>query len=84
MRIGSARLLLASLIVLLGVRNAGAQTPTDGTEIPLERCDHLPVVILQVDQADRRFLVDAAATSLLNDKAFTGGRTKQIHVQFWN
>jgi len=84
MRIGSARLLLASLIVLLGVRNAGAQTPTDGTEIPLERCDRLPVVILQVDQADRRFLVDAAATSLLNDKAFTGGRTKQIHVQFWN
>jgi hypothetical protein len=86
MRIGSAQLVsvLASLPFLLAVQSAGAQTPTRGIEIPLQRCDRLPVVILQVEQADKRFLVDTAATSLLNDKSFTGGRTKEIHVQSWN
>jgi SnoaL-like domain/Aspartyl protease len=86
MRIVSAALvcLLASLLVLLAVQSAGAQTPSNGTEIPLQRCDRLPVVILQVDQADKRFLVDTAATSLLNEKSFTSGHTKEVHVQSWN
>lgn len=74
----------ASLILSLAVRSAGAQTPANGTEIPLERCDRLPVVILQVDKADKRFLVDTAATSILEQKSFTSGHTKEIHVQSWN
>jgi hypothetical protein len=79
-----ARFLLASLIVSLTARGAGAQAATLGTEIPLQRCDRLPVAILQVDKADKRFLIDTAATSLLNEKSFTSGRTKEVHVQSWN
>jgi ketosteroid isomerase-like protein len=74
----------ASLIVLLAARGAGAQTSTNGTEIPLQRCDRLPVAILQVDKADKRFLIDTAATSILNEKSFTSGRMKEVHVQSWN
>src|SRR5580700_11834847 len=74
----------ASSIVSLTARGAGAQTATLGTEIPLQRCDRLPVAILQVDGADKRFLIDTAATSILNEKSFTSGRTKEVHVQSWN
>jgi ketosteroid isomerase-like protein len=74
----------ASLIVSLAARGAGAQTSANGTEIPLQRCDRLPVAILQVDKADKRFLIDTAATSILNEKSFTSGRTKEVHVQSWN
>ncbi len=86
MRIGPGLLVcyFASLIVSLAARRAGAQTPTNGTEIPLQRCDRLPVVILQADKADKRFLIDTAATSILNQKSFTSGHTKEVHVQSWN
>ena len=86
MRIGPGLLVFffASLIVSLTARGAGAQTATLDTEIPLQRCDRLPVAILQVDKADKRFLIDTAATSLLNEKSFTSGRTKEVHVQSWN
>ena len=74
----------ASLILSLAARSAAAQTPTNGTEIPLQRCDRLPVVILQVDQADKRFLIDTAATSILNEKSFASGHAKEVQVQSWN
>lgn len=73
-----------ALIVSLAARGAGAQTPTNGTEIPLQRCDRLPIAILQVDKADKRFLIDTAATSILNEKSFTRGRPKEVHVTSWN
>src|ERR1700739_1268089 len=77
MRIGPGLLvcLLGSWIVLLAARDAKAQSATNGTEIPLQRCDRLPVAILQVDKADKRFLIDTAATSLLNEKSFIRGGT---------
>jgi ketosteroid isomerase-like protein len=86
MRIGPGLLvcLFASWIVLLAARDAKAQSATNGTEIPLQRCDRLPVAILQVDKADKRFLIDTAATSILNEKAFPSGRTKEVHVTSWN
>lgn len=66
-------------------QRAGAQTSAnDTTEIPLQHCDRLPVVILQVDEADKRFLVDTAATSILNEKSFASGRSKEVRVQSWN
>ncbi|HVR26610.1 MAG TPA: nuclear transport factor 2 family protein [Candidatus Polarisedimenticolia bacterium] len=74
----------ASLIVSLTARDAGAQTATVRNEIPLQRCDRLPVAILQVDKADKRFLIDTAATSILNEKSFTSGHTKEVHVTSWN
>ncbi len=86
MRIHPAMLVFffASLILSLAARSAGAQAPNNGTEIPLQRCDRLPIVILQIDKVDRRFLIDTAATSMLNEKSFTSGHTKQVHVQSWN
>jgi ketosteroid isomerase-like protein len=86
MRIGPGLLVFffASLIVSLTARGAGAQTASVGTEIPLQRCDRLPVAILQVDKADKRFLVDTAATSILNEKSFPSGRRKEVHVTSWN
>jgi ketosteroid isomerase-like protein len=64
--------------------NANATTAANPTEIPLQRCDRLPVVILQVNNADKRFLIDTAATSMLNEKSFTSGRSKELRVQSWN
>lgn len=86
MRIGPRVLAcgFAGLMVSLVARSAGAQTATNETEIPLQRCDRLPVVILQVDKADKRFLIDTAATSMLNEKSFTSGHTQEIRVQSWN
>jgi ketosteroid isomerase-like protein len=86
MRIGPGLFVffLASLIVSLVARTAGAQTPANGAEIPLQRCDRLPVVILKVDKADKRFLIDTAATSILNEKSFTSGQTKEVRVTSWN
>jgi ketosteroid isomerase-like protein len=66
-------------------QRASAQIPTNAaTEIPLQRCDRLPVVILQVNDADKRFLVDTAATSMLNEKSFASGHSKEVRVQSWN
>jgi len=86
MRIRLSLLACASvgLIFALPAHSARAQTPNNGTEIPLQRCDRLPVVILQVDKADKRFLIDTAATSMLNETSFTSGHTKEVHVQSWN
>jgi ketosteroid isomerase-like protein len=86
MRIGpSLRVcFFASLIVSLAARDAGSQTATNATEIPLLRCDRLPVAVLHVDKADKRFLIDTAATSILNEKSFPSGRTKDVHVTSWN
>jgi len=74
----------ASLIVSLAARDAGSQTASNANEIPLQRCDRLPVAVLQVDKADKRFLIDTAATSILNEKSFPSGRTKEVHDQSWN
>ena len=68
----------ASLIVSLAARGSRAQTASNATEIPLQRCDRLPVAILQVDKADKRFLIDTAATSILNEKSFASGRRKEV------
>jgi ketosteroid isomerase-like protein len=75
---------IAGSILTLAADSAGAQTPANGTEIPLQRCDRLPIVILRADNADKRFLIDTAATSLLNKKSFPRGRNRTVRVQSWN
>lgn len=72
------------LIVPLTASSVAAQVPAPATEIPIQRCDRLPVVILQVDNRDKRFLVDTAATSFLNARSFTGSHTKEVRIQSWN
>lgn len=74
----------ASLFLTLATSNARAQSPAGSAEIPLQRCDSLPVVVLQVNHADKRFLIDTAATSMLNEKSFPQGHAKQVRVQSWN
>lgn len=55
-----------------------------GEDIPLEACDRLPVVQVQVAGADFLFLVDTAATSLLNLKSFAHGDPRKIAVTSWS
>jgi ketosteroid isomerase-like protein len=61
-----------------------AQTHDKKDEIPIERCDRLPVVTLKVAGVNRRFLLDTAATTILNLKSFTSGESKQVHIYSWS
>jgi ketosteroid isomerase-like protein len=63
---------------------ASAQAPQTSAGIPIERCDVLPVVKVQIDGTDMRFLLDTAATTMLNLKSFSSGRSKQIRVSSWS
>jgi ketosteroid isomerase-like protein len=53
-------------------------------EIPIERCDRLPVVIVKTAGESRRFLLDTAATTILNLKSFTKGESKQVRIYSWS
>ncbi len=61
-----------------------AQSNPASKEIPIERCDRLPIVIVRIGSAEMRFLVDTAATTMLNLKSFGGGRLKEIQVSSWS
>jgi hypothetical protein len=61
-------------------RNALGQT---GDEIPLEQCDRLPVVKVNVADTEMHFLVDTGATTVLNLKSFSGGPSKPIRISSW-
>ncbi len=78
---------VALLLVLLAFfwvsPNVFAQDAPPAEEIPLQRCDRLPVVKVRIDGTDMRFLVDTAATTMLNLQSFSSGRVKQIHVTSW-
>jgi ketosteroid isomerase-like protein len=37
-----------------------------------------------VNGSDKRFLIDTAATSMLNEKSFTSSHSKELRVQSWN
>ncbi len=57
---------------------AGAQ------ELPLERCDVLPLIEVQVAGMQKWFLVDTAATSTLNLSSFATGQPREIRVTSWS
>ena len=52
-------------------------------QIPIEQCDRLPVIVVSVEGRQLRFLVDTAATSMLNIKSFAGGSVTAIQVTSW-
>jgi ketosteroid isomerase-like protein len=52
-------------------------------EIPLEHCDALPVTKVLVAGEPRLFLVDTAATSLLNVESFARGAARDIRITSW-
>jgi hypothetical protein len=57
--------------------------PASAQEIPLKHCDKLPVIDVTVGERSLLFLVDTAATSILNLKSFTEGKTRDIEVSSW-
>ena len=72
-------------LVLAGVfftppAGLAAQQSTRQEEIPLERCDRLPVLRLKADSREVRFLVDTGATTVLNLKSFPGTEAREIQV----
>jgi ketosteroid isomerase-like protein len=71
---------LAGFAVLLGLSTSG---DSRAQEIPLEPCDSLPLVKVEVDGRAMHFLVDTAATSLLNLKSFAGGRARDVRITSW-
>jgi hypothetical protein len=78
---------LVAVLVFLGAWFSGpacAQTHDPKDEIPIERCDRLPVVTMKVGGENRRFLLDTAATTILNRKSFTSGKPGQIHIYSWS
>jgi ketosteroid isomerase-like protein len=85
MQKGRKRLIAAMgiAVILLSVKSTWAQQQSV-REIPLQRCDRLPVVVIQVDNVEMRFLVDTAATSMLNVKSFPNGPSKEVQIASWN
>ena len=59
---------------------SSAQDHTVADEIPIERCDRLPMVKVRIGSTEMRFLVDTGATTTLNLKSFNTGRMKEIEV----
>ena len=78
--------LVAVLVFLVAgfLRSVGAQTHDKKDEIPIKRCDRLPVVTMKVAGENRRFLLDTAATTILNLKSFTSGESGQIQIYSWS
>jgi SnoaL-like domain/Aspartyl protease len=60
-----------------------AQSAASASEIPIERCDHLPVVRARIGKTELRFLLDTGATTVLNLKSFAGGPSREIQVTSW-
>ena len=55
-----------------------SQELASSNEIPIERCDLLPVVKVRIDGADFRFLLDTGATTMLNLKSFSSADPKKF------
>jgi len=52
-------------------------------EIPLEHCDALPLIEVKVADHPRWFLVDTAATSMLNLESFADGSSRDVRITSW-
>ncbi len=72
--------LVVVLILVLAPLRLAAQQSARPEEIPLERCDRLPVLRLKAGERNVRFLVDTGATSVLNLKSFPGTEAREIQV----
>ncbi len=66
------------LVLLASTRSLSAE------EVHLDSCDGLPVVEVTVAGAKLRFLVDTAATSMLNSKSFAHGDSRKLSVTSWS
>src|SRR5215813_13375928 len=80
---GIRAIALGAILVFAGGA-AWAQEAPAAEEIPLQRCDGLPMVKITVGKSELRFLVDTAATTMLNLKSFSAGHLKEIQVTSWS
>ena len=87
-RAGSAAMSrwLSHLVGLVAILSHFCLLPrvTHAQELPLERCDALPVIDVQVAGLHKLFLVDTAATSILNLESFSTGQARDIRVTSWS
>ncbi len=65
------------LLLLLAFTTACAE------DIPLQRCDRLPVLQVSISGMKALFLVDTAATSMLNLKSFGHGDALNVAITSW-
>jgi ketosteroid isomerase-like protein len=77
-------LLLIALLVSLTLSQGIAPSVARAQELPLERCDTLPVIDVRVAGLHKWFLVDTAATSMLNLESFAEGQARDIRVTSWS
>lgn len=77
------RIAILLFVCLLGGHTLRAQVDAKLDEIPLEKCDVLPVVVVTIAGAETRFLLDTGATTMLNLSSFGTGRSKDIEVTSW-
>src|SRR5262249_50464605 len=73
---------LRGFFLLVVLASAGFLSAED---IPLDTCDRLPVIEVTVTgfSSPLRFLVDTAATSMLNSKSFVSGDSRKVSVTSW-
>ena len=75
--------ILALGVVSILFATVHAQDSPAAEEIPIQRCDGLPVIKTRLNRADMFFLLDTASTTTLNLKSFSSGRSKRIPVTTW-
>src|SRR5690349_19308880 len=71
-------------ILLLAISTAISARGLLIEDVPLESCDRLPVLQVKVSGMRFLFLVDTAATSMLNLNSFSRGDASNISVTSWN
>lgn len=74
----------SSLLVFLPLLAFATPFAALAQEIPLEHCDALPLIEVKVAEHSRWFLVDTAATSMLNLESFAQGSSRDIQVTSWS
>ncbi len=80
----SSALFFAFILFAVAFCAAFAPQLALGQELPLERCDVLPMIDVQTAGLHKWFLVDTAATSILNLESFDAGQARDIRVTSWS
>jgi Domain of unknown function (DUF4440) len=78
---------LVLCFILASAASFKAQTPAvapSSEEIPLQKCDVLPVVVAKMGSTEVHLLLDTAATSILNLKSFDSGSSTKVTVSSWS
>jgi ketosteroid isomerase-like protein len=71
------------VLLLMLLMRVSSPRVLQAQEIALEHCDALPVIQVQVSGEPMTFLVDTAATSMLNLKSFSEGQVRDMKVTSW-